>query len=100
MRLAPSVTQKIAFSVLFLVTVMVILPVLFVIFIIVKNGIGAISWEFLTQMPRQGMRAGGILPAIIGTFYLVIGAILFALPLGLFAAIYLSERSEERRVGK
>lgn len=95
MRLSPAIAQKIAFFTLFAATLFVILPVLAVIFIIVKNGIGAISWEFLTQMPRQGMRAGGILPAIVGTFYLVTGAILFALPLGLFSAIYLSEYSRD-----
>jgi phosphate transport system permease protein len=95
MRISPSVTQKIAFFILFVTTLMVILPVLTVIFIIVKNGIGAISWEFLSQMPRRGMREGGILPAIVGTFYLVLGAIIFALPLGLFAAIYLSEYSKD-----
>lgn len=95
MRIPPSVTQKIAFFILLLTTILVILPVLAVIFIIVKNGISAISWEFLTQMPKQGMRAGGILPAIVGTFCLVVGAIIFALPLGLFAAIYLSEYSKD-----
>ncbi len=95
MRIPPSITQKIAFFILFLTALFVILPVLAVIFIIVKNGIGAVSWEFLTQMPRHGMRAGGILPAIVGTFYLVVGAILLALPLGLFAAIYLSEYSKD-----
>ncbi|OGW81089.1 MAG: phosphate ABC transporter, permease protein PstA [Omnitrophica bacterium RIFCSPHIGHO2_02_FULL_51_18] len=95
MKFPPPLAQKIAFFVLFVMTLFVVLPVLFVMFLIVKNGIGAISWEFLTAMPKQGMRAGGILPAIVGTFYLVAGAILFALPLGLFAAIYLSEYSQD-----
>jgi phosphate transport system permease protein len=53
-----------------------------------------VNWEFLTAMPRQGMKAGGIFPAIIGTFYLVIGTLIFALPVGIFSAIYLSEYSK------
>lgn len=98
--ISPRVVQRIAFSSLFLVTLLVILPVLAVIAIIVKHGLPAISWEFLTQMPTNGMRSGGILPAIIGTFYLVTAAILFALPLGLFAAIYLSEYAKENRMSR
>lgn len=95
MMISSKVTQRVAFSLLFFATLLVLVPVGMVIVIIVKNGIGGISWEFLSQMPRSGMRAGGILPAIVGTFYLVSGAILFALPLGLFAAIYLNEYSKD-----
>jgi phosphate transport system permease protein len=50
-----------------------------------------ISWEFLTAMPRKSMTAGGIMPAILGTFYLSVGAVIFALPLGILSAIYLNE---------
>ncbi|MFA5879721.1 MAG: phosphate ABC transporter permease PstA [Candidatus Margulisiibacteriota bacterium] len=85
------VTQKIAFTFLFLATLLIILPVLLIIFVIIQKGLPAITWEFLFTVPRDGMRSGGIFPAIIGTFYLVSGAILFALPVGLLAAIYLSE---------
>lgn len=91
----PKWSQKIAFAVLGIMTAVVILPVLMVIVVIVQKGLPAISWEFLSEMPRRGMRAGGILPAIVGTFYLVIGAVSFALPIGLSAAIYLSEYSRE-----
>lgn len=92
---SPKVTQRIAFTALFLATLTVILPVVMVIIVIVKNGWPAISWEFLSQMPKSGMRAGGILPAIVGTFCLVAGAVAFALPLGLMAAIYLAEYSRD-----
>ncbi|MGH7197137.1 MAG: phosphate ABC transporter permease PstA [Candidatus Omnitrophota bacterium] len=95
MRISSKVTQRIAFTLLLLANLLVIVPVGMVILIILKNGLGAISWEFLTQMPRSGMRAGGIFPAIVGTFYLVLGAVFFALPLGLFAAIYLSEYAKD-----
>ncbi len=100
MILSPRVSQKIAFTLLFLAAFLVIVPVGLVIVIILQKGIGAISWEFLSQMPRSGMRAGGILPAIIGTFCLVIGAIAFALPLGLLAAVYLSEYAKDTAMNR
>ena len=92
---SPRHSEKIAFSLLLAATLIVVIHVVVVIAIIVQKGIGAISWGFLTEMPRAGMREGGIFPAIVGTFYLVSGAILFAMPLGLFAAIYLSEYSKD-----
>ncbi len=62
---------------------------------IVVNGIGAITWEFLTQPPRDSMTKGGIMPAILGTGYLTAGAIVIALPLGVASAIYLSEYAKQ-----
>jgi phosphate transport system permease protein len=91
----PKKTEKIAFFLLFLATMLIIVPVGFIVIIIIQKGIGAISWQFLTDIPRKGMRAGGIFPAIVGTVYLVVGAIIFALPVGLLAAIYLSEYAKE-----
>lgn len=91
----PYLTQKIAFAALFIATLLVIVPVGLIVVIIVQKGIPAISWQFLTDIPRKGMREGGILPAIIGTLYLVGGAIAFALPAGLMAAVYLSEYAKE-----
>lgn len=58
---------------------------------IVINGIGVINWDFLTKSPTEGMTAGGIFPAIVGTFYLVIGSLIFAVPLGVMSAIYTTE---------
>ena len=63
-------------------------------FIIVK-GIGGISWEFLTGMPRDGMTAGGILPAIVGTLCLTLGSIVIAFPLGILSGIYISEYTRD-----
>lgn len=91
----PQRTQKIAFFFLFLATLLIVIPVGLIVVIIIKKGLPAINWQFLTDIPRQGMRAGGIFPAIIGTVYLVLGAIIFALPIGLLAAIYLSEYARD-----
>ena len=63
-------------------------------FIIVK-GIGVISWEFLPGMPRDGMTAGGILPAIVGTLCLTLGSIVIAFPLGILSGIYISEYTRD-----
>ncbi len=92
--------QKLAISVLFLCTVLVVLPVLIILGIIVAKGASALSWEFLSEMPKNGMNAGGILPAVLGTLYLVLGAVLFAVPLGVLSAIYLVEYSREGRVSR
>jgi len=84
-------TQRTAFSLLVLATAIVTVPVLFIIIYIVVNGAGALSWEFLTQAPSQAGKAGGIFPAIVGTFYLMLGTIIFSLPVGVLAGIYLTE---------
>lgn len=87
--------QKIAFAFLFLATLLIVAPVGLIVVMIVIKGFPAINWQFISDIPRQGMRAGGIFPAIVGTLYLVMGAIIFALPIGLLAAIYLSEYSKD-----
>jgi len=84
-------TQRTAFSLLVLATAIVTVPVLFIIIYIVVNGAGALSWEFLTQAPSQAGKAGGIFPAIVGTFYLMLGTLIFSLPVGVLAGIYLTE---------
>lgn len=86
--------EKIVFFSLFLSTLIIVTPVILVVGIIVARGSSVLSWEFLTSMPRMGMKAGGIFPAIVGTFYLVVGTLVFALPIGIFSAIYLSEYSK------
>jgi phosphate transport system permease protein len=83
--------EKLAFFGLFLSTLVIVIPVILITFVILKNGVHGLSWEFLTQSPRLGMRAGGVFPAIVGTVYLVAGTMAFALPVGILAAVYLSE---------
>jgi phosphate transport system permease protein len=87
--------QKIGESVLVFLTFLTISLILFVIGYIILQGIPAISWNFITGMPLNGMRDGGIFPAIVGTFYLTIGTAIFSIPLGLGAAIYLSEYAKD-----
>ncbi|MCU0519699.1 MAG: phosphate ABC transporter permease PstA [Anaerolineae bacterium] len=89
------VSERIAFGVISLTAVLVILPIVGIIAYIVVEGAGAISWSFLSEMPRDGMKAGGLLPAIIGTLALTVGTAIVAVPIGLGAAIYLSEYSKD-----
>jgi phosphate transport system permease protein len=84
-------TQQFGYILLGLATFIVVLPIIILIIFVAAAGLPAISWEFLTAMPNDGMRAGGILPAILGTFYLTLGTALFAVPPGIAAAIYLAE---------
>jgi phosphate transport system permease protein len=83
--------QRLGISLITLVAFLTIIPILAVFAYIIGKGAPAISWEFLSAMPRDGMRAGGILPAIIGTVVLTLSTAIFSVPLGIAAAIYLSE---------
>ena len=89
--------QRLGFAGLTLMALATALPILLVVGYIVWQGAPAISWEFLTGFPREGMRAGGILPAIVGTFWLTLGTGLTAVPLGIGAAVYLAEYASDNR---
>lgn len=91
------VIQKTGYFAITLMAVMVVLPILGIFAYVMANGIPGISWDFLAGFPSQGMRAGGILPAIVGTLYLTIGTAVFSVPLGVAAAIYLAEFASENR---
>lgn len=90
--------QLLGFNLLSLIATLTALPVFGVIVYIIVKGGPAISWEFLTAMPRDGMRAGGILPAIIGTFYLTLGTAIFSVPLGVAAGIYIAEYAPDNQI--
>ncbi|MFP4445430.1 MAG: phosphate ABC transporter permease PstA [Desulfosudaceae bacterium] len=90
--------QRLFFSLFRMAAVINAMALLIVGYFVVSQGIGSISWTFLTQPPTNSMTKGGIMPCIVGTFYLAAGAILFALPVGVASAIYLREYARGGRV--
>lgn len=88
-------SQRLAYIVISLGAVLVIVPIFAIVGYIIYYGVGAINWEFLTAMPRNGMKEGGLLPAIVGTVWLTLGTALVAVPIGVGAAIYLAEYSRD-----
>lgn len=88
-------TERIGFIAITLMAILTVVPIVAVVIYISIQGFPALSLEFLTGFPRDGMRAGGILPAIIGTIYLTLGTAIFSVPLGIAAAIYLSEYASD-----
>jgi phosphate transport system permease protein len=90
--------QAVAFNSFRIVSLMVVAILFLILGFIVVRGISAISWEFLTAMPEDGMTKGGILPAIIGTLCLMAGSMIFAFPVGVLAGIYMNEYLRENRL--
>ena len=90
--------QRLAFALMSFITSLTILTIILIVVYIFSMGYEALSFEFILSPPSDGMRAGGILPAIIGTFYLTIGTAVLAVPLGVGAAIYLSEYAPDNQV--
>ncbi|WP_342303965.1 phosphate ABC transporter permease PstA [Methanolobus sp. ZRKC5] len=90
----PKINEKIAFTLLKIATGMVVAFVLVILYYIISNGYSALSFEFITSMPKSRMTEGGIYPAIAGTMYLIVGSMAVALPLGMLAAIYLTEYAQ------
>jgi len=89
--------QRIGFWGMTLAAVMTVIPIILVVIYIYWQGSPAVSWDFISSFPRDGMRAGGILPAIIGTFWLTLGTGIIAVPIGIGAAIYLAEYAPDNR---
>ena len=87
--------QQAGFTLFRLCTAVVVLCLGGIVAFIAYQGIGAISWEFLTEFPQNMNTKGGIFPCIVGTLYLTAGAILTALPLGVASAVYLSEYARD-----
>jgi len=84
-------SERIGFLMLSLAGILVLLILGLILLDIITKGASVLSWEFLTQAPRKGMTEGGIFPAILGTFVVSLITVIFAVPLGMFAAIYLHE---------
>ena len=89
--------QRIGFSLLTFIAIATVLPIFLIVYLIVVQGLPALSWEFISDYPSNGMRSGGILPAIVGTVLLTFGTAIVTMPLGIGAAIYLSEYATENR---
>ena len=90
--------HKMAVRLITATAILVIVPIILVILFIIINGASAISWEFLTAPPRNGMREGGIMPALLGTVILTFGTAIVSIPLGIGAAIYLAEYASDNRL--
>lgn len=88
-------THKLAVVAISVVAALVVLPIVLVIVYIVARGAVVVDWEFLTQAPRNGMREGGIMPALLGTVFLTFGTAIVSMPLAIGAAIYLAEYAED-----
>ena len=84
-------SQGIAFGIFRLLSLCIVLILFAILGFIIYKGIGVISWDFLTTAPTDGMTGGGIWPAIVGTFYLMVGSALFAFPVGVMSGIYMNE---------
>lgn len=95
MRLSKSWAQRIAFGIFSMLAYSVALLLLCILGFIIYNSLSVLSWEFLSEAPREGMTEGGIYPAIVGTLYLVIGSMLFSFPIGLMSGIYTSEYAKD-----
>ena len=97
-KMPARLSQGAAFTLVTLSILVVLFMLGVIISYIVVNGAPALNWEFITQPPRDSGRAGGIFPAIVGTLYLIGGAILFSVPPGVGAGIYLSEYAKEGKI--
>ena len=84
-------SQHFAFGIVTLLTYSIIAILIVILSFIIIRGIGVINWEFLTTAPTDGMTGGGILPAIVGTCYLILGSAVFAFPIGIMSGIYMNE---------
>lgn len=99
-KLSQKNIQRISFSVITISIIIVICILGILLGYIIFNGIGTISWEFLTSPHRNLGREGGVVTALIGTLYLAAGALAIALPIGVGGAIYLVEYKKEGKITK
>ena len=89
--------ERVGFAGLSIIAFITIIPIVFIIGYIFYRGFSAISWNFLTGSPTNGLKAGGIYPAILGTVLLTFVTTIFAVPIGVGGAIYLAEYAPENR---
>lgn len=92
------ITQSIVFNLFRLAAAINAIALFVVVYFMAAKGLKAISWTFLTQAPTHSMTCGGILPCIVGTLCLSLGAMAIAFPIGVASAIYLSEYARPGRM--
>jgi phosphate transport system permease protein len=90
--------QSMVFAVIRILSFTVIIFLLFMLGYIVKMGYSALSWEFISSFPEDGMTRGGIFPALLGTLYLILGSSLVSVPVGIITAIYLTEYAQNEKI--
>lgn len=100
MRLNPNKSQVIAKTVIWSAAILVLLLLFSIILYILSKGIPNITWQFLTQIPSDMGRSGGILSCIVGTLSVTLVATLVATPLGVGTAFYLTEYTRESTITK
>lgn len=83
--------QNIAFGIFKVLSAVIVLILFIILAFIIFKGVKVMSWDFITTAPTDGMKGGGIWPAIVGTFYLMIGSAIVAFPLGIMSGIYMHE---------
>jgi len=93
---ARAIKEMLLFNMLRLAVIIIMLSFFIVLYFLAIHGLKVLSIPFLIEMPRSGMTEGGIMPAILGTFYLTLGSIIIAFPMALFTAIYMTEYAETR----
>jgi phosphate transport system permease protein len=90
-----NIKQSIAFILFRLVSYLIVGILFSILLFITIKGISVINWEFLTTSPKEGMKEGGIFPAIVGTFCLILGSMSLAFPVGVLSGIYMNEFLKE-----
>jgi phosphate transport system permease protein len=98
MYLNPRVEQKIVRAALWLFTFITVAILVFIVVFILRKGLPAVTWEFLSKNPADMGRSGGIFSTIVGTIALTLMALVIATPLGVGTAIYLTEYTFEGRL--
>ena len=91
-------SQKVAFGIFTLLSYLVVVILFLILGFIIIQGGKVISWDFLTEAPADGMTAGGIFPAIVGTHYLVLGSSLISCPIGIMSGIYMNEYATNGKI--
>lgn len=92
------IAQQAAFGLFTFLSYSVVAILIVILGFLLVKGAGVISWDFLTEAPSDGMTQGGIFPAIVGTFYLIIGSSIISFPIGILSGIYMNEYARKGKL--